>query len=125
MGDYVSESDVPVIGPDPYDSNEKQKAIKYAESKLEADVNEGSPLENHEEIHEFAANAYASYILATGPEDPADAYSGDFSDGGEDVSEFAQNLHNMYRSARSSILAADEDEGEGTSPIQLGGSRHD
>lgn len=125
MGDYISTDQVPIIGPDPYDKDEKDKAIKYAESKLEADVNEGSPLENAEDIHEMAVNAFASYILATGPEDPADAYSGDFSDGGEDISEFAQNLHNMYRSARSSILAADEDEGEGTSPIQLGGSRHD
>lgn len=123
MGEYVDEGDVPVIGPDPYPQEEKVKAIKYAEAKLEADVNEGDTIESPGDTHEFAANAYASYILATGPEDPADAYSGDFADAGDDVSDFAQSLHDMYRSARSAIVNSDEDIGESYDRIQFGGSR--
>lgn len=123
MGNYVSVDDVPVIGPDPYDPEQKHSAITYAEGKLEADVNNGKTIDNPEEVHEFAANAYASFILASGPEDPADAMSGDFSDAGDDVSDFAHSLREMYRSARAGILNADDDEGEGTSPIQMGGTR--
>lgn len=125
MGTYVSADDVPLIGPDPYDLDKKNQAITYAEAKLEADVNNGSTIAEAEEIHEYAANAYASFILAAGPMDPADAMSGDFADAGDDVSDFANQLREMYRSARAAILSADEDAGEGTSPIQMGGSRHD
>lgn len=123
MGQYVEPDDVPVIGPDPYPPEDKQQAITYAEAKLEGDVNGGESLDSPEDIHEFAVNAYASFILAAGPEDPSDVQSGDFADEGEDVSRFANQLHSMYQSARSTILTADADEGEGTSPIQFGGTR--
>lgn len=124
MGKYVDEADIPIIGPDPYPTDEKTKAIGYAEAKLESDVNEGSTINEPEDIHEMAANAYASYILATGPVAPADTYSGDFADDGSDSDSFAQELHNMYRSARDAIITADEDEGEGsTEHVQFGGSR--
>lgn len=123
MGEYVSTENVPVIGPDTYDESTKTQAITYAEAKLEADVNDGQTIENTEDIHEFAVNSYASFILASGPEDPADAKSGDFADSGDDVSEFANSLREMYRSARSSILTADEDASSASSHVEMGGTR--
>lgn len=123
MGKYVDPSDVPVIGPDPYPDSEKSQAITYAESKLEGDVNDGETIADPEDIHEFAANAYASYILAAGPEDPADVQSGDFADAGDDVENFANQLHSMYQSARSTIRSAQADEGSGSDYVQMGGSR--
>lgn len=121
MGKYVDVNDVPVIGPDPYDEQDKRDAIANAEAKLEADVNNGKVIDEPEQIHQLAANSYASFILATGPTAPSDVHSGDFAD--DDVGDFANRLRDMYRSARSAIQTASEDEGGASSHVQLGGSR--
>jgi hypothetical protein len=123
MGDYVDVADVPVIGPDPYQDPKKKQAIRYAEDKLEGDVNEGETISSPTDLHELATNAYASYILAVGPMDPADAQSGDFADAGDEVGQFANQLHNMYRSARSTILASEADGGSLDDRIGMGGTR--
>jgi len=39
--EYIDTDDLPLAGPDPYDSNDKQDAGEAAEQKLEADVNDG------------------------------------------------------------------------------------
>lgn len=122
MGTYVDPSDVPVIGPDPYEQAKKEQMIMYAEAKLEGDVNDGDPIEDPSELHEYAANAYASFILAAGPKAPADVHSGDFADSGDDISDFANDLREMYRSARAAIRSSDDVE-NARDRIDMGGTR--
>jgi hypothetical protein len=113
---YISDLDeVPVTGPDPYDTSAKMRAVKQAESKLEADVNDGSVIDpnDREDIHGFAANAYASYLLALGPKAPDSMLGGDLADEGSDRTTFAEHLRQMYYDARDSIIAAADDAGDG------------
>lgn len=105
--------DIPLTGPDLWDGDTEAKldAAETAESKLEADVNDGQVIGESTDLHAKAANAYASYILFVGPEHPEDALSGQMYGGaGEDTMEFAREVHDIYRSLRSSIETSDADE---------------
>lgn len=105
--------DIPLTGPDPYSDSEKLSKAEDAEVQLEADVNDGReiPEDDREHIHAVAANAYASYLLATGPEHPKDATSEVFAGGsGEDLMEFATELKNIYDRTIGSIEAATDDD---------------
>jgi len=128
---YDSESDlkyidslsaIPLTGPDLWSDETAAKldAAETAESKLEADVNDGGDIGGAEALHSKAANAYASYILFIGPEHPADALSGQMYGGaGEDAMEFATEMRNVYQSLRSSILASDQDQSSSDSDFTL------
>lgn len=122
--------DVPLTGPDPYDDAEKHRAVRDGESKLEADVNDGTeiPAESVEHIHALAANAYASYILALGPKEPSSVMAGDLADEGSNRTAFADHLLAIYEDAVKSINAAGGDEsggggGEGGADSSVGNLR--
>jgi hypothetical protein len=110
---YLSETldEVPLTGPGTFDADEKRKAAATAESKLEADVNDGHPIETVERSHAAAANAYASYLLYLGPTDPSDTKRGDTADTGEEAFGFADRLLDIYDSMVESITTAKGDEG--------------
>ena len=111
---YIEElGDIPLTGPDLWadDTEAKLEAAETAEAKLEADVNDGQPIGEPRALHAKAANAYASYLLFIGPEHPEDALSGQMYGGsGDDTMEFATEVHDVYRSLRSSIETSDADE---------------
>lgn len=105
--------DIPLTGPDLWadDTEAKLEAAETAEAKLEADVNDGQPIDETTALHAKASNAYASYLLFIGPEHPEDALSGQMYGGaGDDTMEFATEVHDVYRSLRSSIETSDADE---------------
>jgi hypothetical protein len=105
-------TDIPLTGPDLWgdDQDAKLDAAETAESKLEADVNDGRRIDGATAIHAKAANAYASYLLFIGPEHPEDAFSGQtYGGAGDDTMEFAREVHEVYRSLRSSIETSDVD----------------
>lgn len=107
--------DIPITGPDLWsgDNSTKLEAAETAESKLEADVNDGHVIEDSGTLHAKAAAAYASYLLFIGPNHPEDALSGQMYGGaGEDTMEFAREVHDVYRSLRSSIEESDADESQ-------------
>jgi len=115
MPQYGSVDAVPLSGPDPWDPSKKEQKLIEAEALLEGRVNEGSAIDDPEEIHALAANAYASYILLSGIEHPNDARSGDFYSGSnEDVAEVAAEMRNIWDDAVSTILDADNDESDET-----------
>lgn len=105
--------DIPLTGPDLWegDTETKLEAAATAESKLEADVNDGHVIRDAGTLHARAAAAYASYLLFIAPEHPEDARSGKMYGGaGDDAMEFAREVHDVYRSLRSSIEESDADE---------------
>jgi len=114
--------DIPLTGPDLWegDSDAKLDAAETAESKLEADVNDGVVIGDATTLHAKAANAYASYLLFIGPEHPEDALSGQMYGGaGDDTMEFATEVHDVYRSLRSSIEGSDADSSQDTTEFVL------
>lgn len=118
---YINElAEIPLTGPDLWegDTEAKLDAAEMAESKLEADVNDGGVIGDPTPLHARAANAYASYILFIGPEHPEDALSGEMYGGaGSDTMEFAREVHEVYRSLRSSIETSEEDESSDSSDL--------
>ncbi|MFC7323244.1 hypothetical protein ACFQMF_01490 [Halorubrum rutilum] len=117
-----SVDDIPLTGPDLWegDSDAKLDAAETAESKLEADVNDGVVIGDATTLHAKAANAYASYLLFIGPEHPEDALSGQMYGGaGDDTMEFATEVHDVYRSLRSSIEGSDADSSQDTTEFVL------
>jgi hypothetical protein len=106
-------SDLPIIGPDLFPDSEKLAAAAIAETKLEADTNDGFRFADEEvtPLHREAAGAYASYRLFVGPEHPEDINSGQLQGGaGEDTMEFATELKNQYQSHVASIEDSGEDD---------------
>lgn len=118
---YTSESelryieslnDLPIMGPDLFPDSEKLAAAAIAETKLEADVNDGVRLGEREvtPLHREAAGAYASYRLFVGPEHPEDINSGQLQGGsGSDTMEFARELKTQYKSHLKSIETSEAD----------------
>jgi hypothetical protein len=133
MMSYQSEShlkyieslgDIPLTGPDLWegDTEAKLDAAETAETKIEGDVNDGRELGSPGALHAKAANAYASYLLFIGPEHPEDALSGQMYGGaGDDTMEFAREVHDVYRSLRSSIESSDADESSDDTTFTLSG----
>lgn len=114
--DYITTDDIPLVGPDPYDPEDKEEAGEAAEEKLEADVNDGNNFDQTTSLHKEAIIAWATYRLATGAVSPTDAKSGDFYSGsGDDQAEFAAEMKNIYESNRSSILSSEQDESDDSS----------
>jgi hypothetical protein len=118
--EYIDTDDLPLAGPDPYDPSDKQDAGEAAEQKLEADVNDGQQFTSAGVLHEQAIAAWATYTLATGPNHPTDAKSGDFYNGSaEDQAEFAAEMKNIYQSNRESILGSEADDSSDDTDIML------
>lgn len=116
--------DIPLTGPDLWSGQNQEKldAAEAAESKLEADVNDGAKIDDATALHAKAANAYASYVLFIGPNHPEDAQSGQMYGGaGDDTMEFAREVHEIYRSLRSSIETSDADESSDDSDFVVSG----
>lgn len=106
---YVSFDDVPIAGPDTYDQPEKERAVWSAEGNLEADVNDGQPLEDPEKIHAFAVSCFATHVLTGGAEAPEDVTLGDINDG--QVADYARTYMDLYRHAINSINRSDDEGG--------------
>jgi hypothetical protein len=117
---YISVTDIPLIGPDRFDTAAKQRAAEAAEQKLEADVNDGGTFASTTPLHEQAIAAWATYILATGPVEPTSAQSGLNSGGAaDDQAEFASELKSIYQSNRQSILSSEGDDSADSSGFVL------
>lgn len=101
---------VPLAGPDPFTNDEKADAVESAEEKLEADINDGNDITDPTALHGTAVNAYATYVLATGPAEPGSQYSGDYADAGQSVMEFAREMLAIYRDTLSSIQGSQADD---------------
>lgn len=110
---YIDVDRVPIAGPGAHSDGEKLDAIEYAEATLEADVNDGNRISDAdvESVHSLAVNAYASYILGTGPIEPSSIKAGDFADDGDGRSDFANQMLSMYDRAVASINNATQDFG--------------
>lgn len=121
---YGNVTDIPITGPGSPNSPEmdhsftepeRRRALFFAESQFEADVNDGKPLdrESIEHFHTFACDSSASYILVVGPEHPTSIRAGDFADDGSGRSDFADRFLAMYDRAVDSIIEAEGDASEG------------
>jgi len=117
---YIDTGDIPLAGPDPYAVEQKKEAGEAAEQKLEADVNDGHEFGSTSKLHTQAIAAWATYVLAAGPNHPTDAKSGDFYNGSaEDQAEFAAEMKNIYQSNRESILGSEADDSSDDTDITL------
>ncbi len=105
--------DLPTVGPNLFSDSEKLDAAAIAETKLEADTNDGFEFSDEETtpLHIEAAGAYASYRLFVGPANPEDVNSGQLQGGaGDDTMEFARELLDQYNSHVRSIETSGEDD---------------
>lgn len=111
---YSTVSEVPLVGPDPYDESDKLDALELAEAQLESDVSDGSEIEptEVETIHGRAAASYATYVISYGPSHPTSIQAGDFADDGSNRNRFADEMLNIYKRSVNSILDADDDAGQ-------------
>lgn len=117
---YINIGDIPLAGPDPYAVGRKEDAGEAAEQKLEADVNDGHEFGSTSKLHTQAIAAWATYVLATGPNHPTDAKSGDFYGGSaEDQAEFATEMESIYQSNRASILDSEVDDSSDATDFTL------
>lgn len=114
-----SVEEVPASGPDPYSKKDKGRAIRYAESQLESDVNDGNEFDpaEIEAIHESAIIHLASYRLAMDPKAPDAVTMGDMADEGPGRMDYADRLLALYDRAVDSISGASGDAGEGGGTI--------
>lgn len=110
---YADSSDVPKGNGD-FGEKDTKEALSDANGQLEADVNEGRVIEDPEQIHADAANAWASYLLYLPFDSPGEATLGDAADGGDAALEYATHYRDIYDRKVASINAADEDEGDGS-----------
>jgi hypothetical protein len=111
---YVALSDVPKGNGDFSDEDTKE-ALSDANGQLEGDVNEGRVIEDPDQIHADAANAWASYLLYLPFDSPDEATLGDAADGGDAALEYADRYSRIYDRKVNTINAAAGDEGEGDS----------
>lgn len=102
--------DIPVSGPDPFDTPDKLEAAEVGEAKIEADAFDGDPIADAGALVKDAAAAWASYRLFYGGESPTSALSGDLVDGSSsDLVEFAREHKSNYNSLLSSIVDSEDD----------------
>lgn len=111
---YADIDDVPLTGPDPFEKDEKARALQRANAQLESDVNGGNRIESPEVIHNHAASSYATYVLVLGPKSPGSARAGDFADEGSERMAFAERILGMYERAVNSIIGGTGSGGDET-----------
>lgn len=107
--------DIPVSGQgigETWSPQDKLDAAESGESKLEADVNDGNPINGAEHIHGDAAATWATYRLALGVKAPDSTTRGDALDEGSERMDFALELKEDYYEYVDSITAAQGDAGD-------------
>jgi len=112
---YVELSDIPMAGvDDDYEVQAKGDALEYAESRLEADINEGREFANDEveSSHRSAVKALATHILTHEAEDSASTKLGDLASTGESILSYSSHWLDLYKELRDSIAEAEADEGK-------------
>jgi hypothetical protein len=108
--------DIPVSGDfdaSTWTDQDKLDAAEDGESKLEADVNEGSEISAPEHIHGQAAATWATYRLVVGFKSPDSQTRGDALDEGSERMAFAEAIKEDYYEYVQSITGAASDESEG------------
>ena len=118
---YGSPDEIPLTGPGspgtPDDIShdftlvEKQRALRIAETRLEADVNGGVEITTPTDTHRVASEAFASYVLTFGPESPQSIRSGEFADAGEARNAYSEKYKQMYDGFINSLTGGDTDGG--------------
>ena len=103
---YGSPDEIPLTGPGSpgtpdeishdFTLVEKQRALRIAETRLEADVNGGDEITAPTDTEAAAAEAYASYVLVFGPESPQSIRAGEFADAGDARNAYAEKYKQMY-----------------------------
>jgi hypothetical protein len=114
---YIEYSEIPMAGvDDDYDIQAKEGALEYAESRLEADINEGREFANDEveSSHRSAVKALATHILTHEAEDATSTKLGDLASTGDSILGYSSHWLDLYKELRDSIANADEDEGTDT-----------
>lgn len=106
---YTSIEAVPLSGPDDYEPLEKVKALEYAESRLEADVNSGKRISSPSSMHTTAANALATHVLTLAAEDPNDTTIGDLQGNDSAILSYATRYKDLYIEMVDSITSASEE----------------
>lgn len=88
---YVSANEVPVQIPDDYSEKEKKAALEFAESSIELDLMDGSPLPDDVQsvMVKAAIKQKATCELAKGAEHPDDTALTDLSDTGSNKADYA------------------------------------
>lgn len=111
---YTDVSDVPLGSQDPFSKDGKREALARAESRLEADVNDGEGLPDHLQTP-TAADAVenlATYHLLRPATGPGEGNYGTVADYGERQLEYVQTYKQEYHAARDSLLAVGEEVGD-------------
>lgn len=95
---YVELEDVPLSGPDEYESTQKRLALFHAEGSLELDVNNGEVIGDNEllQAHRSAVMNLATHVLTHAAEDPSDVTLGDMADGGGTITEYSSRYLDEY-----------------------------
>ncbi len=134
--EYVDLDDVPISGPgsDPNENNstsdtsnvlnptevtsnaqytdvEKRKALFYAETRLEADVNDGRTIQDVTNMHKAAVMNLATHVLTHAGEDPASVSLGDITDSGSAINDYASRYLEDYESMVELIRESDAESG--------------
>ena len=114
---YGSTDEIPLTGPGSpgtpdeishdFTLVEKQRALRVAETRLEADVNGGVEITTPTDTHRVASEAYASYILTFGPEAPESLRSGGLADAGDERVAYAEKYKQMYDELVGALTGGD------------------
>ena len=110
---YANPADVPLGTIDPFDLDQKTRAVERASSRLESDINDGAPLESPGGIHADAVENLASYRLLRPAVGPGEANYGLVEDYGERQLEYVQTYKEEYDDIVESINESSPDEIEG------------
>ena len=110
---YTSLENVP-LGSFDYPDDEKRQAIARAESRLEADVNDGEEIQSPEGIHADAVENLATFRLLRPATGPTEARYGETAEYGENQLDYLQTYKQEYEEIVEAINAAEGDEGEGS-----------
>lgn len=108
-----AELDAVPLGSFDYPEPECREAIERAESRLEADVNDGETIQNPEGIHADAVENLATWRLLRPATGPNEARYGDVAEYGDEQLEYLQTFKDEYDQIVESISGATGDEGEG------------
>jgi hypothetical protein len=112
---YLSLNDVPFSGvPDDFDDEDKSDALELAESRFDADFNDGQPFDPDEieGIHRTAIKALATHVLTLLPEDSNSTKVGDLASGPEGILEYSSEWKKLYNEQLSAATMASDDAGE-------------
>lgn len=107
---YVELEDIPLSGPDDYTSEGKRKALFHAESSMELDVNNGSPIKDEDvtNSHKSAVINLATHVLTHAAEEPSDVTIGDMQSGGGTITEYSSRYLDEYQRIAEALIESGE-----------------